>query len=209
VLIGSWRSDWTSPYCWSRGVTATIRPTGAKLPLPRRIPTPPGDFASHSGGGRRRRLADHPLCIARPAPLRTRPHFGCCEMTNYLVPVEPHSSYSNAGDSRCETVAPALRSEFRSPFLNRLQPPVNRKADSQNDSQHPGQQRTSPDVLGISRLVIERQRTLVYGSGPRASGLQNRLRALLRRPGWVRFPSIPASFRLAARPPLAELVQRN
>ena len=66
-------------------------------------------------------------------------------------------------------------------------------ADSQDDSQHAGRLRTKANDHGIGKLTAELQRTSMDDSGRQARGLQNRLRGAVRRPGWVRFPSIPAN----------------
>jgi hypothetical protein len=65
--------------------------------------------------------------------------------------------------------------------------------DSQDDSQAGGRLRTITDDYGLRPCIAERVRTLADVCGWPPRGLQNRLRGAARRPGWVRFPSVPAT----------------
>ena len=54
-------------------------------------------------------------------------------------------------------------------------------------------------ILESEGHAIELQRTSMDACGCQVRGLQNRLRGAVRRPGWIRFPSIPARFGDRAR----------
>jgi len=63
------------------------------------------------------------------------------------------------------------------------------------------------DNLGRMRTILESQDAWSNGSGPRWTSADGEpavcktvCGALLRRPGWVRFPSIPATLQGRARP---------
>src|SRR5229473_1020713 len=65
-----------------------------------------------------------------------------------------------------------------------LLPAVRRSVDSQDDSQHDGQLRTSTNEHGICELPIELKWTLTGGCGRKTRGLQNRLRGAVEA-SWV------------------------
>src|SRR5713101_4174102 len=85
-------------------------------------------------------------------------------------------------------------------ILSGPQRSINRKADSQDDSQLAVQLRKRQDNLGIGKVITELRRTLMDCRGRQTCGLQTVCGALLRRPGWVRFPSIPAKSAMTAKP---------
>ena len=63
-------------------------------------------------------------------------------------------------------------------------PPLARQRDdSQVDSQADGRLQTVADDNGLTRLAIERGRTMMDVYGCQSRGLQNRLRGVRRRPG--------------------------
>ena len=64
-------------------------------------------------------------------------------------------------------------------------PPLARQRDdSQVDSQADGRLQTVADDNGLTRLAIERRRTLVDVNGRQSRGLQNRLRGAVEA-SWV------------------------
>ena len=67
-------------------------------------------------------------------------------------------------------------------------------ADSQDDSQLAGQERTSASDDGIGNLTTELQRTLMDGDGRQARGLQNRLRGAVEASRVGSIPIHPRHF---------------
>ncbi len=69
-------------------------------------------------------------------------------------------------------------------ILSGPQRSINRKADSQDDSQLAVQLRKRPDNLGIGKVITELRRTLMDCRGRQTCGLQNRLRGAAEA-SWV------------------------